>query len=49
MTLGDRMYVAFWALLILANVDNFWWILAAVVVLIISAVSDYSALRRQQR
>ena len=40
MTAADRMWVAYWALLILANVDSPWWMGIAIPVLILVFVLD---------
>ena len=47
MTLGDRMWVAYWGFLILANLDSLWWLIGGVIVLFIGVAADYET--AQQR
>ena len=48
MTIGDRMWVAFWALLVLANIHDISWMVMAVIVLVIGVVSDFYATAQQR-
>ena len=49
MTLGDRMWVAYWALLTIAVVHSAYWLIYAVIVFAIGVWADNSEDRREQK
>ena len=40
MTLGDRMWVTYWALLVMSVVDSAYWLIYAVIVFAIGVWAD---------